>query len=145
MLDNKNILTIQTDGTITQAITGDADSTSHIDWDKANIQITSGKAWLLVKSIAAFNTLTSLEIIIETDTDNGFATALKQILAFHFALAQLTAGATLINIPLPAGIYQQFMQASFNVVGSNPSTGSLLVAITDGPEPAVANPDNITL
>lgn len=145
MFDNKNIFTIQTDGTITQDITGDADSTSHIDFDKANIQITSGKAWLIVKSIAAFNTLTSLEIILETDTDNGFATALKQILTFHFALAQLVAGATLISIPLPAGIYQQFMQMSFNVVGSNPSTGSLLAAISDGPEPAVANPDNVAL
>ncbi len=145
MLDNKNILTIQTDGTITQDITGDAASTSHIDFDKANIQITSGKAWLIVKSIAAFNTLTSLEILLETDVDNGFATSLKQILAFHFALASLTAGATLINIPLPAGIYQQFMRMTFNVVGSNPSTGSLLAAISDGPEPAVANLDNVNL
>ncbi len=145
MFDNKNIFTIQTDGTITQDITGDEDSTSYIDFDKADIQITSGKAWLIVKVIAAFNTLTSLEVILETDTDAAFATALKQILTFHFALGKLTAGALLINIPLPAGIYDRYMQMHFNVVGSSPSTGSILAAISDGPEPAEANLDNIAL
>ena len=102
MKDFKNCLTAQADGTMVQAVTGDAASTSYIDFGKADIKPTTGKMWLVVKSVAAFNTLTSMEINIETDSDSGFATALKQILKTQFALAQLTAGALLVNIPLPA-------------------------------------------
>jgi hypothetical protein len=145
VFDNKNSFTVQSDGTDAQTFTGDSVSTNLIDFDKANIQITSGKAVLVIKSIAAFDALTSLEILVETDTDSGFATALKQILSFHFALAQLTAGALLVNIPLPAMIYQRYMRIKFNVVGSDNTVGSILAVIADGPEPAQANPDNVNL
>lgn len=145
VFDNKNTFTVQSDGTFAQTFTGDNVSTNYIDFDKANSQITSGKAWLVVKTLAAFDALTSLEILLETDTDAAFATALKQILSYHFLLAALGAGQTLINIPLPANIYQRYMRLKFNVVGSDNTVGSIVAAITDGPEPAVANIDNVNL
>jgi len=145
MHDNKNSFSVQSDGTDAQTFTGDSVSTNQIDFDKANIELTSGKLWLVVKSIAAFDALTSLEILLETDTDSGFATALKQILAFHFALASLSAGSLLINIPLPAGIYQQFMRLKFNVVGSDNTVGSIYAVLAAGPEPAEPNLDNVNL
>lgn len=145
MFDNKNSFTVQSDGTDAQTFTGDNVSTNYIDFDKANIVMTNGKAQLVVKTVAAFDALTSLEILLETDTDSGFATALKQILSYHFLLAALTAGQTLINIPLPQNIYQRYMRLKFNVVGSDNTVGSIIAGITDGPEPAVANIDNVNL
>lgn len=143
--DNKNHFTVQSDGTQAQTFTGDNVSTNLIDFDKAAIKPTSGKLTLVVKSIAAFDALTSLEILVETDSDSGFGTTLKQILSFHFLLAALSAGALLINIPLPAAIYQRYMRLKFNVVGSDNTVGSIFAVLASGPEPAEDNLDNVNL
>lgn len=143
--DNKNSFTVQSDGTDAQTFTGDTDSTNYIDFDKADIKPTSGGAWLIIKSIAAFDALTTLEMKLVTDTDSGFATALKEVLTFNFALGSLSAGALLVNIPLPAMIYQQFMRIKFNTTGSDNTVGSIFAVIASGPEPAEANVDSVQL
>ncbi len=131
-----------------QALTGDAASTNLINLG-ANAKVISGMTkpiWLIVRvGTAAFNTLTSLEIALETDTAVGFATALKEIRMWHFALAKLTAGALLINQPLPHAKIQQYIRLYYNVVGSNPSTGGLVSYLAEGPEPAEVAVDQVTL
>lgn len=122
-----------------QALTGDSASTNYIDLDAAGLNIASGRPQFLVLRVyAAFVTLTSLEIFLENDEDSGFATTLIQINMWRFLLAQMTAGALLINQALPVWKYKRYMRMYFNVIGSNPGSGSSIVAyISDTPEPAV--------
>lgn len=131
-----------------QALTGDAASTNYVNLDAAGVVMSGGAkpTWLIVRVGAAFVTLTSLEIAIETDSDSGFATALKEVAKWEFALASMTAGALLINQPLGHWSYQQYIRLYFNVVGSNPGSGSSLFAcFADGPESAETDLDQVTL
>ncbi len=136
-----------TEADFAQSLTGDAASTNLIDHGAANINLGGGKKspYILIKALAAFNTLTSLEILLETDTDSGFATAKKQVQKWEFALASLTAGALLVCQALPAMKSQRYSRLTFNVVGSNPSTGSIIAALVDGPEAAAAELDQVSL
>lgn len=126
-----------------QAITGDAASANLIDLDVANLNIAAGRPlYLVVKVGSAFVTLTSLEIALETDTAVGFATAKKQVMINNVALASLTAGAVVVNQALPVQKYQRYMRVYFNVVGSNPGSGSTICAyLTDSPEEAMSQLD----
>ena len=152
MIDVRNCFTYAysagTFADFAQALTADAASTNVIDFS-ANAKVTAGMTkppWLVVRVVAAFVTLTSLEIALETDTDSGFATVLKEIMTWHFALGKMTAGALLINQPFGHWKIQRWIRLYFNVVGSNPGSGSSLIAyIADGPEPAEVAVDEITL
>lgn len=131
-----------------QSITGDAASTNIIDLDANGIKISGGSRppWLICRVVDAFVTLTSLEILLQTDSDSGFATTPKDVAMGHFLLASMTAGAVLINQPLGHWDYQQYMRLYFNVVGSDPGSGSSLVAyLSDGPESAETDLDNVNL
>ncbi len=147
MWDVNNMFTHDGAGGLVQALTGDAFSTNIIDLDVANRNIAAGKkgVYLVIISTIAFNTLTSLEIILETDTESTFSTALKQVETKHYALADLTAGQILWNQRLNVALYQRWLRLKFNVVGSNPSTGSLQGGFTDGPESAEAQLDQVAL
>lgn len=126
---------------------GDEASTNIIDLGVAGIKIAGGKKspWLIVRVGTAFATLTSLEILLETDSDSGFATNKKQILTWHFLAATMSVGAMLINQPLPNFDYQRYLRLYFNVVGSSASAGTLFAGISDGPEEAVTDIDNVNL
>jgi len=147
MYDSKNSFTeTLSTGVKAQTFTGDSDSTNQINLDKAGISIAGGKGqYLVARVIAAFNTLTSLEIILETDSDTGFATTPKEVFAINIALADLAAGALIINQQIPVQKYQQFMQLKFNVVGSDNTLGSLVAYLQDHPEPAETQLDTVAL
>lgn len=128
-----------------QAITADAASTNYIDLKVGDLNIAGGskKAYIVAYvGTADFATTVSIEIRLQTDTDSGFATALKDTLLGRFALAELTAGALLLNIPFPVVKYQRYMRIYFNVF-TNATAGKIMVAITDGPESAVAQVDHV--
>lgn len=147
MFDALNCFTLQTDGTLVQAFTGDAVGTNIINLDVAGISIVNPSVgpYLIIKVIAAFVTLTSLEIKLETATDAS-ETGLKQVQKWEFAVADMTAGKILVNQMLPVFDYQQFLQLDFNVVGSNPGSGSTIFAcLADGPEPPPTDLDQVTL
>ncbi len=144
MLDMNNCFTATlTTNVRKQAITGDAASTNLIDLDAANVQMGVGRIQprLKVRVIDAFDNLTSLEIALETDTAVGFATAKKQIMIFNVAAAALIAGALVVDCPLPAQKYQQYMRLYFNVVGSNPAAGSLVGYLDDGADSGISQLD----
>lgn len=112
-----------------QAVTGDAASTSHIDLGSDRNIGAGTQLWFLAWLDEAFNTLTSLDIKLQSDTDAGFATALKTHITQNFLLAELTpAGQRLVASPLPLGI-QRYVRAYYEVNGSNPSTGKLSATI----------------
>lgn len=142
MFNIKNCFTQNGAGGLTQDITGDAASSQIIDWDVAGISVVGSKGpFLVCYSTAAFDNLTSLEIRLESDSDSGFATTIKHLQTWDIALASLTAGALLINQMLPNWDYQRYSRLYFNVIGSNPSVGTLFAALTDGPEPAQTDLD----
>lgn len=126
-------------GAIVQTITGDAASTNIIDLNAAGVNPGGGgrTVYLVLRVVTAFVTLTTLEILLENDEDSGFATSLIQVGMWRFALSQMTAGALLINQALPSWKYKQWMRLYFNVIGSDPGSGSTLFgALCSGPEPA---------
>lgn len=152
MIDIRNCFTYEysagTFADYAQSLTGDAASTNVINLT-ANAIVMAGMSkppWLIVRVVEAFVTLTTLEIALETDTDSGFATALKEIMTWNFALASMTAGALLINQPFGHWKIQQWIRLYFNVTGSDPGSGSSLIAyIAEGPEPAEVAVDEVTL
>lgn len=134
-----------------QLITGDANSTNAIDLT-ANAIVMAGMTkppWLIVRvGTVAIDLVTSIEIALETDTVVGFATNLKEIMTWNFALAKLTAGALLINQPFGHWKVQRWIRLYFNVVGTSCSGAAgqgLIAYIAEGPEPAEVAVDEITL
>ena len=147
MFDIKNCFTAAlATNVLPQTFTGDGTSTNSLDLDKAGIAIAGGKGqYLVIKSIAAFNTLTSLEIILQSSDVTGFGSGLKEVFAINIALADLSAGALLVNQQIPVQKYQQFMRLKYNVVGSDNTVGSLLAYLQDHPEPAETQLDTVAL
>jgi hypothetical protein len=129
-----------------QAITTDSASENYIDLDVAGIKISGGAKplWICGRVGTVFATLTSLEILLQTDSDSGFGTTLKEVKMWHFLTATLAAGALVINEPLGHFDYQRYMRLYFNSVGST-GTGSIAVWLAAGPEPAVTDIDQVNL
>ena len=147
MYDSKNSFTeTLSTGVKFQTFTGDSDSTNQLNLGVAGISFVPIKGQYLVCRVGvAFDALTSLEIIIETDSDTGFATTPKEVWAINVALADLSAGALIINQQIPVQKYQQFVQLKFNVVGSDNTVGTLVAYLQDHPESAEAQLDTVAL
>lgn len=149
MFDVSNVFTYAySDGTIAdffQTITADAASTNYIDLKVGDLNIAGGskKAYIVAYvGTVDFGQIASLEIRLETDSNTNFSTTKKDILLGRFALSDLTAGALLLNVPFPVVKYQRYMRIYFNVFTSA-NAGKIMVAITDGPESAVAQVDHV--
>lgn len=149
MLDINNVFTYAySDGSkddLFQAVTADAASTNIIDLDKANIKIGKGKPMWIIARIGDTDwaTIASLEIRIQTDTDTTFSTALKDYILGRWALAKLTAGALLLNIPMPAMQYQRYLRIYFNVFTSANPAADIMVALSDSPEESALQVDHV--
>ena len=128
-----------------QAVTADAASTNIIDLDKANIKLGAGKPMYIIARIGAVDwaTIVSLEIKLQTDTASGFSTAVKDYILGRWAVAQLTAGALLLNIPMPVMQYQRFLRVHFNVFTSASPAADIMVALADSPEEAALQVDHV--
>ncbi len=149
MYDINNVFTYAySDGSVTdlfQSVTADAASTNVIDLDKANIKLGAGKPMWIIARIGSVDwaTIVSLEIRLQTDTDSGFATALKNYNLGRFAVGDMTAGALLLNTPLPNMQYQRWMRIFFNVFTSASPAALIMVALADGPEEAALQIDHV--
>lgn len=132
--------TVAADGTKSaQAITATAISTNVIDLRQpsgAPALVDNGipggaGLWLVVQTIQAFNTLTSLTITLESDSAAGLATApVVHFSTGAIALASLTANTILARVPLPSASYKRFLGLRYTVTGTNPTQGSLLAHLT---------------
>lgn len=123
---------------------GNEASVNKIDLDAANLDIASGKPLFLVVVVETAASLTDCEIVLETDTATGFTTAKKQIMMWNLLEAQMTAGAVIINQALPIQKYQQFMRLKVFPNGGS-QTVSLIAILTDAPEKAMAQIDQISV
>ena len=119
-------------------------SVNIINLDAANLNIAAGKPLFLVVMVTTVASLTDCEIVLETDTASGFTTAKKQIMSWNLLEAQMTAGAVIINQALPVQLYQQYMRLKVFPNGGA-QTVSLIAFLTDTPEVAMAQIDQITV
>lgn len=105
-----------------QAITADAASTDYIDTLVAGIG-DGEPLRFIVHSVAAFNTLTSLTIKLQSDDNSSFSSASDDI-SVSVLLAGLAANTKVVDVPLPRGV-QRYLRAYYDVVGTNPTTGTV--------------------
>lgn len=143
---------VAADGTKTaQAITATAISTNVIDMRNAATPalvdegIVGQEAWLYVGVVQVFNTLTSLTITLESDVASSLASSPVVHATKSVLLAALTAGATVWRIPLPSDDYKRYIGLRYTVVGSNPSTGSIVAEIVLEPQRNVIYPSGYTI
>jgi hypothetical protein len=127
-----------------QAITGDAASTNIIDFGapgtpmhaKAAITQDIGRGRdvpIRIQVVTAFNTLTSLNVIIEVDNDVSFGSA-KVLTTTNVALAALVAGYVLPVSNLPRGADERYMRVRYDVVGTDPTAGAITAGFVFGNE-----------
>jgi len=108
-----------------QAITASAASTSVIDLGLGDIGKSQDQApWLLVRTVAAFNTLTSLNIKLQTSVDAAFTSPIDLPINLEVVLASLTANTEQIKARLPIGC-KQYIRMYYTVTGSNPTLGTI--------------------
>ena len=123
-----------------QAITATAVSTNVIDLGAAgtpygaaaalNHDVGKGtKIPLLVQVTAAFNTLTSLTIGIETGATTALGTV---IFTQSILLADLVAGKQLAYDVLPNQLTEQYLGIRYTVVGTNPTLGNITAGVAFG-------------
>lgn len=114
-----------------QVITADAASTVVIDQEVAGGPFKK-EMYLFVKSTAAFNTLTSMNIQLQTSSDN-FSSDTTILSAVNVLLAGLTKDTVLIQAALPIGL-KRYIRVYYDVVGTNPTLGSMYAALVDDVE-----------
>lgn len=127
-----------------QTVTAEAKSTNVIDLTVAGIKIAGGARppWLIVKVGTAAASCVSLEIKLLTATAANLTTGAKEVKLFRFLLAQMTAGALLINEPLGHFDYQRYLGLEFTPF-TNLTAGTFLAYLQDGPESAVTDIDMV--
>lgn len=122
-----------------QAITADAASTNVIDLGAAGTvygaaaaltrDVGKGnKITLLAQVVENFNTLTSLTISIQCDSDEAFGSP-KNVAQQVIPLADLVAGKTFSIMYAPPGVDERYMRLFYDVTGTNPTTGKITAGV----------------
>lgn len=145
---------IAADGTRSaQAITATAISTNVIDL-RGNLAsfpalvdegISGPETWLVVQVLAAFNTLTSLVITLESDSTADLATAPVVHFSKTILLAGLTANTNVIRVQLPSDNYKRYLGMRYTVTGSNPTLGTLYAFLVLDVQRNVIYPSGFTV
>lgn len=131
---------VAADGTKTaQAITATAISANVMDLRQPGGSPTfvdnglqgGGGLWLVIQTVQAFNTLTSLTITLESAANEALSTTP----VVHFStgaipLASLTANTVLTRMALPSANYRRYLGLRYTVTGTNPTQGSVLAFLT---------------
>ena len=106
-----------------QAITATAVSTNVVDLGQT-VDVAPGVPLKVRAQVdATFNNLTSLNIAVQTDTVENFASE-TILFSKDVVLADLVAGADIDLGILPEGC-QQYLRLDYTVTGTNPTTGSV--------------------
>ena len=88
--------------------------------------------YLVVRSVAAFNNLTSLTVALQTDDNAGFASPVLVWASAAIPLAQLTANRVQAIVAIPPGVpVERFLRMHYTVAGVAPTTGSVEAFITN--------------
>lgn len=121
-----------------QAITATAASVDQIDLGPLGQGQTirdigvGGDAYLVVKTVAGFNNLTSLTVALQTDDNAAFSSPVTLWTSQAILLAQLTANRQLLVFSLKGaqGPYERFIRLNYTVAGTAPTQGSVEAFIT---------------
>lgn len=115
-----------------QAITATAASTDQIDLgplgqSQTVRDIAVGETvYLVIRTVQAFNNLTSLTFALQTDDASNFPSAAAVWTSSAIPLASLTANRVQAIVPLPSGIpVERFLRMNYTVAGTAPTTGSV--------------------
>jgi len=127
-----------------EAVTVAALSANYIDLDAAGIRPVGGSKppWLVVWSITVFATMVSMGIKLITDSVIPALDAVTadDVMVTRFAAAVMAANTLLINQPLPAFKYKQYLALEYEPYTNG--TGSILAYLSTGPETAITAPAN---
>lgn len=125
-----------------QAITADARSTNVVDLgatgtpygDTRKLIRDIGKGGyrvpLWISITETFNNLTSLEIILRVDDNNGMASPKVVARSGVLPLDDLVAGKS-IDFPdyIPQGANEQFLELFYDITGTAPTTGKITAGV----------------
>lgn len=132
---------VASDGTRTgQAVTATAISTNVIDLRAPGTGpavvdegVMHDELYLVVQTLTAFATLTSLTITLESATDAGLTTgAVVHYSTGAILAAALTANTRLAAIRLPSGGYKRYLGLRYTVGGASATAGTLFAFLTPG-------------
>lgn len=110
-----------------QAITATAVSTNIIDLGSDRDVGPGEPVRLLIQVVEAFNTLTSLQIDMQTDDNSSFSSA-TVIQLQSMALAALTLGARAVISVWPRA-NERYVRMNYTVTGTNPTLGKITAGI----------------
>lgn len=132
-----------------QAITATAASTDTIDLGPLGAGQTirdvgvGEPVFLVVRTVAAFNTLTSLTFTLQTDDSAAFSSAATVWQSAAIPLASLTANRVQAVVALPQGVpIERFLRMNYTVGGTNPTQGSVEAFLTKDVQSYRAYADN---
>lgn len=120
-----------------QVITATANSTNQLDFlplgvmrngqqltRKSNIM----QVPLLIQVVEAFNNLTSLALVLQTDDDESFGSP-TEVMRMTVPLASLKLGTISAMEMIPRGPMERYFRLRYEVTGTAPSTGKITAGI----------------
>lgn len=125
-----------------QAITADAASTDIVDLLATGTVYGAASALtkdvgkgaavpLLIQVVEAFNTLTSLRVVVQCDDNSAFSSP-KDVLEVTLALASLTVGRVFPMLAIPPGVNERYMRIYYDITGSAPTLGKMTAGVVLG-------------
>ena len=122
-----------------QAITGDEESDYYLDKGHLKDVGPGEPLYFCVQVEESFNTLTSMDIQLQSHEDTSFSTGTEILMTKNVLLAGLAvssaplghpAAVTSVNTPIVLGVVpydtdERYLRAYYDVNGSNPSTGKI--------------------
>jgi hypothetical protein len=115
-----------------QALTATAASTNVIDLGVANRNIGVGENIPLYIGVSAtFTDLTSIQVSVQTDSDEAFGTAVTVVQTPDIPLASLKAGYQFNIDSVPRGVLGRYVRLNYTVVGTG-TAGTVVAGIVAG-------------
>jgi hypothetical protein len=125
-----------------QALTATAASTDVIDLG-ANGDLGRASMRFRASVATAFSGGTSVQFVLQTDDNSGFSSATALFTSAAIAVASLTAGAVVVDIPVPSTT-ERYLRVNYVVVGT-PTAGAVdAFLVLDTPN-QVTYPDAVTV
>jgi hypothetical protein len=117
----------------TQVVTTTAASTNAIDLGVSLRDVGNGETVpVYIRVDADFATLTSLQVVVQTDDAENFGSAVTVVSSAAIGVADLLEGYQFAIIQLPLGLVGRYIRLNYVVVGTAATTGSITAGVTAG-------------
>ena len=125
-----------------QALTSTAASTDVIDLG-ANGDLGRANMRFRASVATAFSGGTSVQFVLQTDDNTGFSSATTLFMTGAIAVASLTAGAVVADVPVPSTT-ERYLRVNYVVVGT-PTAGAVDAFLALDTPNQVTYPDAVTV